>query len=239
MRCPTLSTETPRTSGARGLALAGLAVLLLAGCRQDMHDAPRFDPLEKTSMTPDGRSARYPVAGTVARGHLNADSVLFAGKDAAGALVADVPLPVDAKLLARGRERFNIFCSPCHDQLGTGNGMIVRRGYKQPETYHSDRLRAQPVGYFFDVITNGFGQMPSYGAQVPVKDRWAIAAYIRVLQFSQNARLADLSPVDRQAITAAEHAPAGAHEGAGEHAGAQEGAGGHETTAGHGGEGER
>ncbi len=236
MRCRTLSTDLhsqPRRAARREragastlLGATAVACLLLAGCRQDMHDAPRFDPLEKTNLYADGRSARYPVAGTVARGHLNEDAVFFTGKDAGGQLVATLPMKVDAPLLKRGQERYNIFCSPCHDQLGTGNGMIVRRGYKQPQTYHSERLRTQPVGYFFDVMTNGFGQMPSYAAQVPAKDRWAIAAYIRVLQLSQNAHLAELSPADRQALANAgqavpagdqeHHGDASAHGGRGE-----------------------
>ncbi len=180
-----------------------------------MHDAPRYDPLEESAFYADGRSARDPVAGTVARGHLDEDTVLLTGKTADGSLVAVPPMAVDVALLERGQERFNIFCSPCHDRVGTGNGMIVRRGYKQPQTYHSDRLREQPLGYFVDVIGNGFGQMPSYAHQVPPRDRWAIAAYIRALQYSQNARYAELSAEDRDELAKAASRPArGAHDGA-------------------------
>ncbi len=215
-----MSIENPRV-GAR--VLAGVALLLATGgCRQDMHDAPRYDALEKSSFYADGRSARDPMAGTVARGHLNEDTVLLTGRTPDGKFATAAPMPLDLALLQRGQERFNIFCSPCHDRVGTGNGMIVRRGYKQPQTYHSDRLRDQPLGYFVDVMSNGFGQMPSYAHQVPPRDRWAIAAYIRALQYSQNARLAELSADDRQQIAAAGSRPAGeagaaAHGGGGGH----------------------
>lgn len=190
-----------------GLALAA-AALVAGGCRQDMHDAPRYEPLEQSEFFMDGKTAREPVAGTIARGRLSEDVAYDTGKTESGALVRALPMAVTPELLARGRERYNIFCSPCHDQVGTGMGMIVRRGYKQPQTFHSDRLREAEAGYFFDVITNGFGQMPSYAPQVPVEDRWAIAAYIQALQLSQNAHLADLEPADRSAVREAAAAPA-------------------------------
>lgn len=194
-----------------------MTLLFLAACRQDMHDAPRYDPLEASRLFPDGASARPTVAGTVARGQLRPDAAFNTGLDAGGAPVAVIPLPVDRALLRRGRERFDIFCSPCHGRLGDGRGMIVRRGYKQPQSFHLERLRAAPVGYFFDVQSNGFGQMPSYAFLVPPEDRWAIAAYIRVLQLSQAARLADLGAVDRAGLAAlAEGSPPASGEGPGE-----------------------
>jgi mono/diheme cytochrome c family protein len=173
-----------------------LACLVLAGCRQDMHDAPRYEPLEATAFFPNGQASRVPVANTVARGQLREDEHLSTGK-VGGQLAADFPMPVTAEMMARGRERFTVFCTPCHGATGEGNGMIVQRGFRQPPSYHEERLRTVPVGYFFDVMTNGFGAMQDYASQVPVADRWAIAAYIRALQLSQRATLADV-PADRR-----------------------------------------
>ncbi len=133
------------------------------------------------------------MAGTVARGWPVEPTPVETGLDGEGRLVTALPVPLDADLMRRGRERYDIFCSPCHGRTGDGNGMIVRRGFKQPQSFHSQRLRDIPVGYFFDVITNGFGQMSSYRTQVPVADRWAIAAYIRALQLSRNAPAARLT----------------------------------------------
>src|ERR1700691_2364520 len=170
-----------------------LAVLILAGCRQDMQDQPRFKPLAESDFYSDLRSARPPVEGTVARGQLHEDTYLYSGK--LGNNPGDyMPLPVTEEVLARGRERFNIYCAPCHSQLGDGNGMIVQRGFRAPPSYHTERLRKAPLGYFFDVMTNGFGAMPDYAAQIPARDRWNIAAYIRALQLSQNATAADIPP---------------------------------------------
>ncbi|MGO9649840.1 MAG: c-type cytochrome [Terriglobales bacterium] len=168
-----------------------LAVLALAGCRQDMHDQPRFKPLAKSDFYGDLRSARAPVEGTVARGQLHEDTYFYTGK--MGSAPGDyMPFTVNEEVLARGRERFNIYCSPCHSQLGDGNGVIVQRGFRRPPSYHTERLRKAPLGYFFDVMTNGFGAMPEYASQIPVRDRWSIVAYIRALQLSQNAAAADL-----------------------------------------------
>lgn len=167
--------------------------MLLAGCRQDMHDHSRFRPLEYTTFFDDHRSSRLLVPGTVPRGYLQ-DQPLFDTGMAGNQPVATLPVPVTEQLLRRGQERYNIFCSPCHDRLGSGLGMIVRRGYRRPPSFHTDRLREAPVGHIFDVVTNGFGAMPDYSAQIPPADRWAIAAYIRVLQFSQNAPLNALPP---------------------------------------------
>jgi hypothetical protein len=170
--------------------------LLLAGCRQDMHDQPRYDPLEAARFFADGRSARLPVEGTVARGQLKMDEHLYQGRRN-GQPVTEMPYPVTRAMLDRGRERFNIYCSPCHSPSGDGEGMIVQRGLKHPPSFHIDRLREAPVGHFFDVITNGFGAMYSYASRVPVDDRWAIVAYIRVLQLSQRAPVAAV-PADKR-----------------------------------------
>ncbi len=167
-------------------------LLILAGCRQDMHDQPRFKPLAMNDFYPDLRSARPPVDGTVARGQLNADTYFYTGK--IGANPGDyMPFPVTEDVLSRGRERFNIYCAPCHSRVGDGNGMVVQRGYRHPPTYHQDRLRQAPLGYFFDVMTNGFGAMPDYASQIQPRDRWRIVAYIRALQLSQNATQADVA----------------------------------------------
>jgi mono/diheme cytochrome c family protein len=204
----------PARSLERLFAVAILA-LLAVGCRQDMHDGPKYEPLEASALFPDGKSARDPVPGTVARGQLVEDAAFTTGLDAAGKPLTEVPVKVDLALLERGRERFDIYCSPCHGRLGNGRGMIVRRGYKQPRSFHLERLRTAPVGYFFDVATNGFGQMPSYSFLVPPADRWAIAAYIRALQFSQSAHLADLPDADRQALAQLPAAAAGEAAAAG------------------------
>jgi hypothetical protein len=158
-----------------------------------MHNQPKFIPLRESGFYADGRSARPLVEGTVARGQLNDDDLLYTGKTA-GQDATEFPYPVTAEVMARGRERYDIFCSPCHDRTGGGEGMVVKRGYRQPPSFHIDRLRQSPVGHFFDVMTNGFGAMPDYRAQVPVRDRWAIAAYIRALQASANATLDDVPP---------------------------------------------
>jgi hypothetical protein len=169
----------------------GLVCLLaLAGCRNDMHDQPRFKPLAMSDFYADLRSSRAPVEGTVARGDLREDSYFYTGK--MGANPGDyMPFPVSEEVLARGRERFDIYCAPCHSRVGDGNGMIPQRGYRHPPSYHQDRLRKAPLGYFFDVMTSGFGAMPDYASQIPPRDRWCIVAYIRALQLSQNATVAD------------------------------------------------
>jgi mono/diheme cytochrome c family protein len=173
------------------LPLGLLAVLALAGCRQDMQDQPRFKPLAKSDFYADLRSARAPVEGTVARGQLHEDEYFYTGK--MGNNPGDyMPFAVSDAVLARGRERFNIYCAPCHSQLGDGNGVIVQRGYRPPPSYHTERLRKAPLGYFFDVMTNGFGAMPDYAAQISARDRWNIVAYIRALQLGQNAAAADV-----------------------------------------------
>jgi mono/diheme cytochrome c family protein len=168
----------------------------VAGCRQDMHDQPKYTPLRESTFFTDGRSARAQVAGTVARNQLHEHTLLYTGKvDDADATV--FPFAVDEKVMARGQERYDIFCSPCHGRTGAGDGMVVRRGYRPPPTLHTDRLRLAPVGHFFDVMTTGFGAMPDYAAQISAEDRWAIVAYIRALQLSEHATVADV-PADKR-----------------------------------------
>jgi mono/diheme cytochrome c family protein len=173
-----------------------VAALAGAGCRQDMHDQPKFIPLKASDFFADHRSGRPLVEGTVARGKLGEDELLNTGK-VNGQPADTFPFPVSTGVLARGRERFDIYCSPCHDRTGGGEGMIVRRGYKRPPSLHIDRLRDMPAGYFFDVIANGFGAMPDYRAQIPVRDRWAIVAYVRALQLSEHATIDDVPPSER------------------------------------------
>jgi mono/diheme cytochrome c family protein len=178
------------------MVLVGVLCLALAGCRQDMHDQPKYQPFERNAFFADQRASRPLVPGVVARGHLDEDQAFFTGASA-GATVQTNPLPRTREVLLRGQERFNIYCSPCHDRVGNGEGMIVQRGYKQPPSLHSDRLRSVPDGYLFQVMTNGFGVMPTYAPQVPARDRWAIVAYIRALQYSQHATLADVPDAER------------------------------------------
>jgi len=169
-------------------------MLALAGCRQDMHDQPRFKPLAQSDFYTDLRSARPPVEGAVARGQLHEDDYLYTGK--VGNNPGDyMPFPVTEALLARGQERYNIYCAPCHSRLGDGNGVVAARGFpRRPPSYHTQRLRQAPLGYLFDVMTSGFGAMPDYAAQIVPRDRWAIVAYIRALQLSQGATPADVPP---------------------------------------------
>lgn len=183
------------------LGVACLALAAAAGCRQNMHNQHKVETYEPSDFFADGQGARPLPAHTVARGDLRA-GFAYTGLDSANRPAAQMPFPLTREVLVRGQERYNIYCSPCHDRTGTGQGMIVRRGYKQPTSYHDPRLRASPIGYFVNVITEGYGVMPSYAPQVPVADRWAIAAYIRVLQYSQNANLAELSPAARQRVEA-------------------------------------
>lgn len=234
-----------------------VALLLLIAtapaCRQDMHDQPKYEPLEPSAFFGDARASRPPVEGTVARGFLREDPFFFTGKTAAGAsasanpvatppgqtgetgtvqtgvggaagqpaqqsnlqqtnlqqtnpqqsyqgFATTFPFPVTKEVMDRGEERYNIFCSVCHSRTGDGLGMVVRRGYRRPPSLHEDRLRQAPPGYLFDVITNGFGAMPDYAAQLTPRDRWAIIAYIRALQLSQQGTLADVPPEERDKL---------------------------------------
>jgi mono/diheme cytochrome c family protein len=193
-------TWSPWRTPPRRRAAVGLALLLVAGgCRQDMHDQPKFIPLRASDFYSDHRSARPIVEGTVARGQLADDEWLYTGK-VAGKDVTEFPFAVTREVLARGRERYDIFCAPCHDRTGRGNGMVVKRGYRQPPSLHLGRLRQAAVGHYFDVMTNGFGAMPDYRSQVPVRDRWAIVAYVRALQLSQHATLDEVPPGERNRL---------------------------------------
>ncbi|MEM6455272.1 MAG: cytochrome c [Acidobacteriota bacterium] len=197
----TLSTRRRRTHWP--LLLLALSIALIStGCRRDMQDNPRFEAYEATDLFENGMSSRMLPDGTVARGFLRADVHLYQGKDDAGNFTPTLPASIELnrELLLRGQERYEIFCSPCHDSVGSGYGMIVRRGFKQPETFHQPRLLEMPIGYFYDNITNGYGVMSSYASQVPVPDRWAIAAYIRVLQLSQTSTLENLPVATQQAF---------------------------------------
>lgn len=171
--------------------VAVLASLCLLGCRRDMQHQPKVEPLEASRFFADGRSARPIPPHTVARNELNDDDPAHTGMDN-GKFIAAIPMQVDRQLLLRGQQRFGIYCSPCHGPLGDGNGMITRRGFKWPANFHSDRLRQAPPGYIFQVITNGYGAMPEYASQIEVPDRWAIIAYVRALQLSRNATLAEV-----------------------------------------------
>jgi mono/diheme cytochrome c family protein len=194
-----------RIAPCRGWLAATCAVLglaLLTACdMQDMYEQPKYTPLQKTDFFDDHRSARPLVTDTVAREELRTNQVFYTGKSGTN-LVTELPVTLSFDLLTRGQERYEIFCAPCHDRTGSGNGMIVQRGYRQPPSFHIPRLREAPIGHFFDVMSNGFGAMPDYAAQIAPTDRWAIAAYIRALQFSQHAPLADVPPEQRQKLEA-------------------------------------
>ncbi len=182
-------------------ALALLVPAALVACRQDMHDSPHVEPLEKSAFFADGRSARPAVPGTVARGELVLDPHLTEGV-VDGAPATTFPFPVTADVLARGRQRYDVFCSPCHDRAGLGQGMVVQRGMKQPTSFHVQRLREAPPGYVFDVITRGFGAMYDYADRIAPRDRWAIVAYVRALQLAQGADASSLPPEDLQRLEA-------------------------------------
>ncbi len=201
-----------------------LCLGLIVGCGQNMYHQPRYDPLEQSEFFPDGRSSRHLVEGTVARGQLQDDPQLYEGQSGGeqdagnqgdgeqnnqdqngenqrgGAPVDVFPFPITEEVLVRGQRRYNAFCAPCHGRSGNGDGMIVERGFSPPPSLHTDRLRDAPVGHYFDVITNGFGRMYAYDYQIPPEDRWAIIAYIRALQLSQNAPVEQLPPEDRQEL---------------------------------------
>ena len=179
----------------------GAVLIALAagvGCRQDMHDQPKYIPLRPSDFFGDGRSERPLIEGTIARGHLDDDTAYYTGRGPDGQFIDEFPFPVTKDVIERGQERFNIYCAPCHDRLGNGDGKIVRRGYRHPPSYHIDRLRQVPHGYIYDVITSGFGAMPDYSAQIPPRDRWAIVAYVRALQLAHNGKIDDV-PADKRA----------------------------------------
>lgn len=210
------SDRRPSRVPARLLRVGALAVLAFgaAACRQDMHDQPKLKPYRSSQFFANGSGMRPLPANTVAKGSLREDTHFFTGRLADGSMATELPMPMTKKLLKRGQDRFTIYCTPCHGQVGDGRGMVVRRGYKQPTSYHDERLRQVPIGYFFDVMTNGFAVMPSYAAQLPPEDRWAIAAYIRALQYSQHVDVTSLTAEQRAALDAP---PAPAHGGEGGH----------------------
>lgn len=173
--------------------------VLLAACGGEMGDQPRLDPQEASAFFADGRGDRPPVPGTVARGQLRADAHLYAGR-VDGAFVLDFPSRVDRPALERGRERYGIFCAPCHGAAGGGNGMVVLRGFRRPPSLHDDRLRAAPPGQLFSVAADGLGVMPGYRAEAGEEDLWRIVAYVRALQLSQAAPADLLSPQERAVL---------------------------------------
>jgi mono/diheme cytochrome c family protein len=185
------------------LAAVALGIVGTSGCdrlRQDMGSQPKYLPLEPSDFFHDGRSERPLLENTVARGSVDNDKLLLP-KDS-----NEFPLKVDLDLLERGKERYGAYCTPCHGLQGDGNGMVVMRGMKRPPSYHSDRLRESPNGYFYEVITNGFGQMYGYASQIPPRDRWAIVAYVRALQLSRNAHAAELPAELRQKLSSGDDA---------------------------------
>ena len=197
-------------------ALLMVTVVLSTGaCRQDMHDQPKYEPLEKSSFFDDSKSARPLIEGTVAREMPPEMTAFYTGRTPDDEFLTELPADLSRELLDRGRTRYDAFCAPCHGRTGDGLGMIVQRGFKQPTSFHDQRLRESPVGYFFDVVSNGFGQMSSYASQIPVEDRWAIAAYIAALQLSQGVPVDRLSAEERAQVRASElgtEEPAGIHE---------------------------
>ncbi len=183
---------------ARFLRKSGIALLpvftmtMLSACRLDMHVQPRQNPLSRSDFFPDQRSERPPVEGTVARGQLHEDSYFYTGRAGSG-FGDSMPFAVSKEVLERGRERYDIYCAPCHSLVGDGNGFIPSRGFsRRPPSYHIARLQKAPLGYFYDVISNGFGIMSDYASQITPQDRWNIVAYVRALQLSQNATRADV-----------------------------------------------
>jgi Cytochrome C oxidase, cbb3-type, subunit III len=168
-----------------------LTLAVLTGCRQDMHNQPKFIPQRGSDFYTDGRSVRPQVENTVARNQLHEDAYFYTGR-VAGKEGDGLPFSVTMEVLQRGQERFNIYCTPCHSRVGNGEGMIVQRGYRPAGNFHTPRLMAAPLGHFFGVMSNGYGAMPDYAAQLTPEDRWAVAAYIRVLQLSQAATQADV-----------------------------------------------
>jgi mono/diheme cytochrome c family protein len=202
------------------LAICAAALLALAGgCRQDMHDQNKLEPGEASPFFGDGRGARHPVEGTVARGRLRDDRHLHEGKTsplgAPDELADTFPMPVTRELVQRGQERYNIFCAPCHARTGDGDGMVVRRGFQKPQTFHREELRTAKVGHVFEVVSKGLGVMPGYAAQINAPDRWAIVAYVRALQLSRSARIDDVPEPQRSELLRGKSASVeGRHDGA-------------------------
>jgi hypothetical protein len=179
--------------------MIGFILLVMSSGCTDMYNGNRMKPMEESTFYADKLSSRPLVDGTVARGHARNDSLLYTGKSK-GQFADMFPIKVTKAVLDHGRERFNTFCSPCHGRLGNGRGMIVMRGFPQPNSFHSDSVRSRPAGYYFDIITNGFGRMYSYAPSIPVEDRWTIVAYIRALQASQNVSVSGLSEAEQKKL---------------------------------------
>ena len=177
----------------------GVAILITCGCSYDMSRQPRYNPMSPSGFFPDQRSARPVVEGTVANNRMQGENPFFTGRQN-GSDIATAPVPITLNLLKRGRERYDVACSPCHSRLGNGEGMIVQRGFPRPPSLHIPRLRQAPDGHFYAVITEGFGKMWSYANRVGVSDRWAITAYIRALQLSQSASAGDVPPPEFQKL---------------------------------------
>ncbi len=206
---PASAEKCGRNAASCLVGVAAIVCLLsVTGCRQDMHNQPKYRPLRASDFFRDGSSARPLVEGTIARGTLREDEAFFTGKSG-GTPVAELPFAVDQHVLDRGQERYAIYCTPCHDATGSGKGMVVQRGYRPPPSFHDERLRTAPPGHFFDVMTNGFGAMPDYRAQINPRDRWTIVAYIRALQLAQRASPSDIPGGDPTKL-AKPTAPAGA-----------------------------
>lgn len=205
--------SAPCVRGLLSGALVTALALGAAGCTRDMQDQPKYKNLRPSGLFADGMSARSQQEGTIAQGQLRQDPHFFEGK-VDGKHVTEFPMKVDRPLLERGRERYDIFCAVCHGATGEGDGMVVRRGFPVPPSYHIDRLKDAPAGYFYDVITNGFGRMYGYAAEIQPRDRWAITAYIRALQMSRNVPVSELTAAEREALDApAETAGAGPKAG--------------------------
>lgn len=183
---------TMTVAGKFGVMSAMAATLVLAGCRQDMQNQPKFIPQRGTTFFASGRSVRPQVENTIARNQMDQDAYFYTGLQS-GKEGDGLPIPLTAATIARGQERFNIYCMPCHSRVGNGAGMIVQRGYRPAANFHTDRLRNAPLGHFFTVMTNGYGAMPDYSVQLPPADRWAVAAYVRALQLSQDAKPSDVA----------------------------------------------
>lgn len=204
----TITPKLHRLSPALLLLLGAVAMTVITGCRNEMYDMEYGEPLEQSNFFPDKRMSRPLVEGTVARGQLRDDDLLYTGKDASGADAATFPMQIGEKEMKRGQERYNIYCSPCHGRTGRGDGIVIQRGMKQPPSYHIQRLREAPAGYFYNVITNGFGVMYSYASRIKPEDRWMITAYIRALQKSEGGTMADTAATAAPAA----QAPAAAAE---------------------------
>ena len=217
------SEVSKKTGAKRRTRLLTFDFLLLtflaaaAGCRQDMHDAPRYDPYESSAIFRNASSAQPLVPGTVPRSDvagavLNEDELLNTGK-IAGELATVFPFAISRRDLDQGEERYNIYCAPCHGKTGEGNGMVVQRGYRQAANMHIDRLRMMPVGYFIDVMTNGFGVMPDYRAQITPEDRWRIAAYVRALQLTRTGTAQDVPAAELERLKSGKPAASAPHGG--------------------------